>query len=135
MAHEHIVYMMLTDSAALTRDLEALKEYTPQLMELARRDDHRPYIAIADRAMGIASWLSGEHTEAQSYLQGALGQFQELDMTWQAGRTLHDMGQVARDLGDQERACSYFTQALDAFDMMGAKPAAEAASTSLQTCS
>jgi hypothetical protein len=50
MAHEHIVYMMLTDSAAHSGDESSVRKYAPLLEELATRDNHRPYMAIAHRA-------------------------------------------------------------------------------------
>jgi hypothetical protein len=134
MAHEHIVYMMLTDGAALARDLDALQRYAPKLMELAHRDDHRPYIAIGERAIGITKWLNGEHSEAQSHLQRALDQFLQIDMRWQAGRTLHDLGELARDIGGSDGACDYFSRALESFESLGAKPAAEVVSSALGGC-
>lgn len=50
MAHKHIVYMMLAESAAQLRDAEALTSYSSLLEELAVRDDHKPYLAVAHRS-------------------------------------------------------------------------------------
>jgi hypothetical protein len=135
MAHEHIVYMMLADGAALARDPEGLERYNPKLMELAKRDHHRPYLAIAQRAAGVAKWLAGEKDKARSELHGALNQFLEINMHWQAGRTLHDLGQLELEAGAQEDACDYFRRALEVFEQMGAKPAAKVVSTTLGACS
>ena len=46
MAHEHIVYMMLVDSAARAGDETGIRRYVSHLEELATQDDHRPYLAV-----------------------------------------------------------------------------------------
>ncbi len=50
MAHRHDVYMLLADTAARLRDTARLLQYTPQLEELAARDEHRLYLAIIEHA-------------------------------------------------------------------------------------
>jgi hypothetical protein len=50
MAHKHIIFMMLTDSPAQLRDRVTLGFYAAKLEELALRDDHCPYLAVAHRA-------------------------------------------------------------------------------------
>ena len=87
MAHEHIVYMMLVDAAAQAGDEAAIRKFAPRLEELALRDDHKPYLAVAQRAWGIALRIAGEHEEADSRLQKALMIFEELESRWQIGRT------------------------------------------------
>ena len=87
MAHEHIVYMMLVDSAATARDQNTILKYAPLLEKLATRDDHQPYLAIAFRAYGIAHRLSMEYNHAESRLQQALDIFEELDSPWQRARS------------------------------------------------
>lgn len=87
MAHDHDVHMVLTDSAMQLRDVDALRRYAPRLEELARRDDHRLYLAIAHRAWGVAHRLAGEHAQATTRLNQALELFVELETRWQIGRT------------------------------------------------
>jgi hypothetical protein len=79
MAHEHIVYMMLVDSAARAGDEGAIRNFVPQLEELAVRDDHKPYLAMSHRAWGVAHRLAGEYSEAESRLEKALEIFEELE--------------------------------------------------------
>jgi tetratricopeptide (TPR) repeat protein len=122
MAHQHIIHMMLADSAAMARDMAGLRRNAPRLEELARRDDHRPYLAVAHRAFGVAHSLAGEQVEAVSRLNQAMAIFVDLEMGWQVGRTYFEMGEVARHLADVERARSYYDQALAAFEVMKAKP-------------
>ena len=50
MAHDHEIYMVLADTAAELRDIDALRKYAPQIEKLASRDNHRLYLAIAYRA-------------------------------------------------------------------------------------
>ena len=122
MAHEHIVYMMLVDSAALAGDENAIRKYTPLLQALAERDDHRPYLAIAQRAWGIAHRIAGEFDEAEERLKAALEIFSELDTRWQIGRTLLEMGELELARSNSALAKDYFTQALVAFVSVKASP-------------
>jgi tetratricopeptide (TPR) repeat protein len=122
MAHQHIVYMMLTDSAAQAQDERRLQLYAPKLEELAARDDHQPYLAVAHRAMGVAHRLAGAPVEAVERLNQAMEIFTKLETGWQIGRTYYEMGEVARSLSDVGRAQGYFNQALAAFEEMKAMP-------------
>ena len=85
MAHQHIVYMMLTDSAAQAEDLDRLQLYAPKLEELALQDDHKPYQAMAHRSLGVEHRLAGEYVEAVTRLNQAMEIFNELEMGWQVG--------------------------------------------------
>lgn len=122
MAHDHDVYMLLTDTAAEARDAVALAEYTPQLVELAERDSHTLYLAIAQRARGIMDRLAGDYGNAETHLQLALGQFEQLGMKWQRARTLSELGELEINRGEPERAHEYFTRALTEFEALGAIP-------------
>ena len=122
MAHEHIVFMMMADSAALVRDESALRSYAPVLEELARRDDHRPYLAIAQRAWGVAHRLAGECDAAETRLVQAQEVFTELDSQWQLGRTLFELGELELARLDSAAARGYYSQALAAFEAIQAVP-------------
>lgn len=125
MAHEHIIYMMLAESAAHLEDSTALRRYASQLETLALRDDHRPYLAIAHRAWGIACTLDGEYEDAASRLAQALELFGELESPWQLGRTQYEMAQLAVARSDPERARAHFAAALAQFETMKAMPDVE----------
>ena len=120
MAHEHIVYMMLVDSAAIARDQNTILKYAPLLEKLATRDDHRPYMAIMHRARGIAHQLSMEYNHAESRLKQALDIFEELDTPWQRGRTLYELCVLAQDRGNLDNSRDLFVQALQEFERLGA---------------
>jgi len=122
MAHEHIVYMMLVDSAARAGDESTVRRFAPKLEELALRDDHKPYLAVAHRAWGVAHRLAGEFTDAETRLEKALEIFEELETRWQIGRTLFEMGELALAKNDSESAHSYFSRAQDVFEELGAGP-------------
>jgi tetratricopeptide (TPR) repeat protein len=125
MAHKHIVYMMLADAAAQLRDAAALQRYSSLLEELAARDGHQPYLAVAHRAWGIAHRLDGAYDEAEARLGQALALFEELEAGWQIGRTLVEIGELALAQSDQARANEYFSRALTAFESLEARPDAE----------
>ncbi|MBG7610298.1 MAG: hypothetical protein IZT55_05460 [Anaerolineae bacterium] len=122
MAHEHIVYMMLVDSAAITRDQAAILKYAPILEELSTRDNHQPYLAIACRAFGVAHRLAEDYELAESKLHQALEIFGELEMPWQRGRTFHELGELAQLRGDLDLTRQLFIQALDEFEKIQAIP-------------
>jgi hypothetical protein len=119
---EHDLYAMLVDAAAQQRDAAAVKKYAPLAEELAGRHDHKLYQAIAHRAWGVAHQLEGQYAESEVRLKRALELFETLDMRWQIGRTLYELGELARSHGEDEAARGYFTRGLAAFEAMGAAP-------------
>lgn len=127
MAHDHEVYAMLADVAVEMRDEEALRTYAPRLEALALRDNHALYLAIAQRAGGVALGVGGDFAGAEARLRVALAGFERLGTAWQVGRTLMELGEVelARSQGDAAR--SHFSQAQAAFESIQAQPAAERA--------
>ena len=132
MAHDHEVYMTLTDTAVELRDADALRKYTPNLEKFAARDDHRLYLAIAYRARGVAHRLAGEHTEAENDLKQALGLFTKLGARWQIGRTLFELGELSVTQSNG-KAHQYYSQALGSFEEIGAGPNAERARSALNS--
>ncbi len=120
MAHKHIVYMMLADAAAQLRDEAALAKYTPLLQEMAERDGHQAYLAVAHRAWGVANRLNGQHLAAEELLLQALSIFEERQSQWQVGRTLVELAELALALGDEPSARDQYARALDAFESLGA---------------
>jgi tetratricopeptide (TPR) repeat protein len=124
MAHLHGVYMGIVDTAAEARDLETLRKYTPTLEELARRDGHRLYLAVARRAWGVAWRLSGEREEAEANFSQALETFRAYGARWQIGRTLAELGELAQAGGNITSARDCYTQALAEFEALRAAPAA-----------
>src|SRR6187455_1267363 len=94
MAHDHEIYMILADTAVELRDADALRKYAPQLEKLASRDNHRYYLVIAYRSLGVEHRLAGENTAAETRLRQALGLFAKLGTRWQIGRTLFELGEL-----------------------------------------
>jgi tetratricopeptide (TPR) repeat protein len=126
MAHDHEIYMILTDTAVELRDEEALRQYATPLEKLARRDTHRLYLAIAHRALGVGHRLVGEHTAAEMQLRQALELFTKLGARWQIGRTLFELGELNREQPQKKtQAREYFAQALGSFEEIRATPNAE----------
>lgn len=122
MAHEHIVYMMLTDAAAQLEDLESIYRYLSLLEPLVKRDDHRPYLAIAHRARGIAHRLEAEYDEASVQLNKALEIFQEFGAAWQKGRTYCQLADLALVQTDPTAAQENYLLALKEFEQVQALP-------------
>jgi tetratricopeptide (TPR) repeat protein len=126
MAHDHEIYMTLADTAVELRDVEALHKYAPNLEKLASRDNHRLYLAIAHRALGVGHRLAGEHATAETRLKQALDLFTKLGTRWQIGRTLFELGELNLEGSQKEtKAREYFAQALGSFEEIQATPNAE----------
>ena len=124
MAHDHEIYMILADTAAELRDLDAVRKYAPTLEQLASRDNHQLYLAIAHRATGVGHWLAGEQMEAEQHLKVSLGLFMKLGTRWQIGRTLFALGELHL-IRSKEKAREYYSQALGAFEEIQAMPDVE----------
>jgi tetratricopeptide (TPR) repeat protein len=126
MAHDHEIYMTLADTAVEMRDTNALHKYAPHLEELAERDKHKLYLAIAYRALGVAHRLEGKHTEARTRLKQALDLFTKLGARWQMGRTLFELGEWNLTQPEKKiQAREYFSLALSLFEEIQALPNAE----------
>ena len=116
------LYAMLVDGAAQQRVRADLLKYAPLAEETAGRIDHRLHLAIAHRAWGVAHTLAGEYEEAGRRLQQALEIFAAYPAPWQIGRTLFEMGELARAQGKTEQARGHFSRALEAFEELRAAP-------------
>ncbi len=132
MAHKHIVYMMLADAAAQSGDVSAARKYAGLLEELATRDDHRPYRAVAHRAWGVVHRLEGDLEKALARLIRARELFDEEGALWQLGRTLREMAELALAQEDLALARDYYTEALNAFEKLEAKPDVELTQEALE---
>ena len=116
------VYALLVDAAAQQRLQAELQTYAPLAEETSTRIEHKLYMAIAHRAWGVAHTLAGEFPQAGARLQQALELFSSYPVPWQMGRTLFEMGELGRARGETEQARDYLSQALRAFEEMGAAP-------------
>ena len=132
MAHDHDVYMALTDSAAQQYDADGIALYVPWLEELAGRDQHKLYRAIALRARGVAERLAGDFDKAEKYLERALEIFHALGTRWQSGRTLVELGEVERARHHLDQAREYFARAAREFESLSATPDALRVRAALQ---
>lgn len=133
MAHDHDIMMALADAAAQRGDAIGVRQYAPRLEELARRDGHRLYLAIAHRAWGVAHRLEKDFTPAQTRLHQALDLFNTLETRWQTGRTLIELAQVERARKNLPAARDHLAQALDLFEAIHAKPDVERTHAAMAT--
>ncbi len=131
MAHDHHVYMLLTEAAAQQRSPAALAAYAPRLEALAARDGHRLYSAIAARAQGVAARLSGDHAAAQAHRGQASDAFAALGTRWQHARTLTEQAELAAAMGQAAQARTLYAQALAAFGALQAQPDLERTQSAL----
>ena len=126
MAHDHEIYMILADTAMDLRDESALIKYVPLLEELAVRDNHKLYLAIAHRAQAVAHRLASKHAEAEARLKQALELFTKVGARWQIGRTLFELGELnLAQPKKKTKARECFSQALGSFEEIQAVPNAE----------
>jgi tetratricopeptide (TPR) repeat protein len=132
---DHDVYAMLVDSAAQQRDPVGLEKYAPLAEETARRIDHKLHMAIAHRAWGVAHTLAGEYQLAEARFKQALDLFITYPAPWQIGRTLFEMGELARLHMETGQARDYLARALSAFEELHAAPYAARARAALENVS
>ena len=130
MAHDHEIYMSLADTAVELRDADALRKYAQPLENLASRDNHRLYLAIAHRALGVEHRLAGEHAPAETRLRHALELFTKLGTRWQIGRTLFELGELNLT-HSRPKAREFYSQALGAFEEIQAQTSVQQTRTSL----
>ena len=121
-AGDHDVYAMLVDGAAQQRDPVGLQKYAALAEETAARIDHKLHLAIAQRAWGVAHTLAGEYPQAEVCLKQALDIFTAYPAAWQIGRTLFEIGELARLQMQTEQARDYYSRALSAFEELHAAP-------------
>jgi hypothetical protein len=122
MAHDHQVYMLLTEAATQQRDAAALALYAPRLAALAERDGHHLYQGIAARAEGVGRRLAGDFRGAAVHLDRAADLFTAQGTRWQVGRTLCERAELARAEHDHLGAQALLTQALAVFEDLKALP-------------
>ncbi len=121
-AHDHDLYVMLTDLAAQQRDLGAIREYAPKAQQLAERDNHQLYLAIIHRAMGVGHRLAREYDSAAVRLSQALEIFDSLGTRWQIGRTFAEYSELEQSRQNDAAARDYQSRALHEFESLHAGP-------------
>jgi tetratricopeptide (TPR) repeat protein len=131
-AGNHDVYAMLVDGAAQQRETVGLQKYAALAEQTARGIDHKLHLAIAQRAWGVAHTLAGDYPRAEACFQQALDIFSEYPAPWQIGRTLFEMGELARLQKKTEQARDYYSGALSAFEELQAVPYAVRARAALE---
>jgi tetratricopeptide (TPR) repeat protein len=132
---DHDVYAMLVDGAAQQRDPVGLQKYAALAEETATSIDHKLHMAIAYRAWGVAHTLAAEYSQAEARFKKALEIFTSYLAPWQVGRTLFEMGELARAQKKTEQARDYFSRALSAFEELRAAPYAARSRAALETLS
>jgi hypothetical protein len=121
MAHEHDLYAALADTSALLRDLQRLERYVPRLEELAGRDDHRFYLAIAHRSAGVMRRLGDDALKAAAQFDRALELFESIGAPWQLARTHAEYGELEAEQDNPLAAREYLGRALNLFESLGAQ--------------
>lgn len=61
----------------------------------ALRHEHTLFLALAQRAWGVAHRLAAEYGAAAARLNRALALFQKVGAVWQVGRTRYELGELA----------------------------------------
>lgn len=130
---EHRYYALMVDAAALQKDTVGLEKYAPLAEASAASIDHKLYLAIAHRSWGVAHTLAGDYSQAEARLKQALEIFTGYPAPWQIGRTLFELGELARIRMETEQARNYFLRALSAFEELQAAPYAERSRVALES--
>jgi hypothetical protein len=127
----HEILVLMADTAAIQRDVEALTNTAERADAISRQLGHQLYHAISLRALGTLDWLKGNHAQGKAHLLEALQIFQTLQTHWQAGRTLYDLAELLAAQCMKQEAIAYYRQAILEFELMQAQPSVERASAAL----
>ena len=133
MAADLDMYAMAVDAAARAEDEGGLNKYLTVAEKSAARANHDLYVAVARRARGVSYRLTAEWDLAADQLTAAADEFRSLDTPWQIGRTLLELGEVELHRGNDDLARGHFSEALTAFESLGAMPDAERTRTALDS--
>ncbi len=128
-------YAQLVDAAAQQRDPVLLQKYAALAEETATSIDHKLYMAIAYRAWGVAHTLNAEYSQADARFKKALEIFSSYPAPWQIGRTLFELGELARLQMELEQARDYYSRALNLFEELHAAPYAALVRAALENVS
>ncbi len=126
-------HILCAEAAAQARDADGLAEHAPLAEEGARRLRHRLYSGVAHRAHGVALLLGGKPAAAIDRFNQAAEVFTVLGTRWQLGRTLLGRAEAHTSAGDLSSARADYARALEAFEAVGAAPAAANVRQTLQS--
>lgn len=135
MAGDLDMYVMAVDAAARAQDQNRLSQYLPVAEEATARAAHKLHAAVVRRARGVAHRLAGEWDQAADQLAAAVEEFRALDTPWQIGLTLLELGEVEHSRGNTDLAGEHYSEALTAFEGLGAVPYEERARAALESLS
>lgn len=123
---------MLADIAAEHDELDYLNEYALQAENFAKQLDHRLYQAISHRSMGVKHRLDSDYKQAENRLTKAMEIFEDLETTWQLGRTHYEFGQLYAAQDKPKEARKHYEQAIKRYESMGARPNIERTQAALK---
>lgn len=92
---------------------DSTKFYANLASDISLKYGSRAEVALANRHMGIAHLLDGEHDEAAKYLQQSLDIYNELGDRYGISAVLNNFGNLHNGKGNYEDALYYFNKSLD----------------------
>ena len=101
-------------------DLEAARAQADRLACRARVLPRPWTLAVAARCRGLVLAAAGDLDGADAALREALGRHEDLEMPFERARTLLAYGQLLRRRNERRRALGMLTDAVSAFDDLGA---------------
>lgn len=117
-------HILCAEAAAQARDADGLAEHAPLAEEGARRLGHRLYSGVAHRAHAVALLLGDQPGGAIDRYSQAVEVFATLGTRWQLGRSLAGRAEAHASTGNPASARADYARALEAFEAVGAAPAA-----------
>lgn len=124
-------HILCAEAAAQAGDADGLAEHAPLAEEGARRLGHRLYSGVAHRAHAVALLLGDKSAAAIDRYNQAVEIFAALGTRWQLGRTLVGRAEAHASAGHLTSARADYARALEAFEAVGAAPAAAQAHRNL----
>jgi ATP/maltotriose-dependent transcriptional regulator MalT len=107
--------------AVAADDLRAAEVAVGELDSIARQFDTPMLHALASLARGRLQLANGDSTVAAATLQGAVREWQELQVPYEVATARTLLGQAQRETGDDSAANQSFASARALFEQIGAR--------------
>ncbi len=113
-------YFNRAEALACRGDPEEAMRYAERAEKLMKHLNDKIGLAATYKAMGISEVKFGNLKEALGYFEKALETIKELDIPFEESEIKYWFGHVYKEMGDKEKAMSFYTDAKSILDSIGA---------------
>ncbi len=96
-----------------TKDFKKAEELYLQAFKMHEKQGDLEGIAHSEHSLGLIRGHEKKYDEAINYFESSLKHYNELEIPFEAGKNLIDMGGLERDRGNMQKAAYYFDKAYE----------------------